>query len=198
MPRSPEFDRDEVLNKALDLFWSDGYEASSISKLLDVMELNRGSLYSAFRDKRSLFREVMLHYVNRATVWINKTLIEMPDPFEAFREFFYEATLCEENGGTDGCLLFNTITELTNTMPELADEAGDYMFQIRELFVQRLNEAKDKNMLKDPDCDIDTQADFLLGILAGFRVLCKMNFDTEALKKATDTALESVFNDKIH
>lgn len=193
MPRSPEFNRSDVLDKALDQFWSDGYEASSISKLLEVMELNRGSLYSAFRDKRSLFKEVMAHYVNRVSVWITRTLVETVDPLEALREFFYEAVLCEENGGTDGCLLFNTITELNNTMPELSDEAGDHMLQIRELFVKRLSEAKQKNMLRESNHDIDAQADFLLGVLAGFRVLCKMNYDAETLKNATDTALDGVF-----
>jgi len=56
MARPIQFDRDDVLNKALGLFWSDGYEASSVSRLLNVMRLNRGGLYSSFSDKRTLFK----------------------------------------------------------------------------------------------------------------------------------------------
>ena len=56
MARPIQFDREDVLNKALGLFWSDGYEASSISRLLSVMGLNRGSLYSSFSDKRTFVK----------------------------------------------------------------------------------------------------------------------------------------------
>ena len=194
MPRPPQFDRNEALNKALDLFWSDGYEASSISKLLDTMDLNRGSLYSTFRDKRSLFELAMAQYVQNLSELTDRTLVKIPDPLEALREFFYQAFIGGDGKKANGCLLFNTITELTNTMPAIANEASDYLLEVRELFLKRLIEAKNKNMLNE-DKDVDAQANFLLGVLAGFRVLCKMNFDANALKEVIDLAFSNVFKE---
>lgn len=193
MPRLPEFDRTEVLDKALGLFWSNGYESSSISKLLDVMNINRGSLYSAFGDKRSLFQEVMGHYAKSLEGLISSTLIDIEDPLQALQAFYYGAFLADdEERLSKGCLLFNTISELSGTMPELADEAGAYLFQVRELFLKRLLEARDKSMI-DEGKNLEVQADYLLAMLSGLRTLCKMGFDRAVLKQVIDTALDGFY-----
>ena len=55
MARQREFDREEVLDRALEAFWARGYEATSIQELVDCMGLQRGSLYNTFGDKHGLF-----------------------------------------------------------------------------------------------------------------------------------------------
>jgi TetR/AcrR family transcriptional regulator, transcriptional repressor for nem operon len=194
MPRTQEFDRSDVLDKALSLFWSDGYEASSISKLLGVMDLNRGSLYLAFRDKSTLFKEVLGHYFQDCLSGLFiPTLIEIDNPAVALREFFYRGLLYNDVATNfKGCLLCNTVSELSNTNPDIAGEANNYLLQLRDLFLQRLIEAKAMGMIGRRK-DIDKQADFLLGVLAGLRLQCKMGFDREALKSTIDTALDSIF-----
>ena len=63
MPRPPEYNRIDVVNAAMQVFWAEGYESSSIQKLLSAMGLNRGSLYAAFGDKEGLFLEALDMYV---------------------------------------------------------------------------------------------------------------------------------------
>src|SRR5215471_13144873 len=60
-PRS--FDRDEVLARAMQVFWEKGYEAASMQDLLTAMNLSSPSLYAAFGDKESLFIEAVERYV---------------------------------------------------------------------------------------------------------------------------------------
>ncbi len=48
MARRIEFDYDSVLENAMQQFWREGYEASSVQKLLDVTGINRGTLYNSF------------------------------------------------------------------------------------------------------------------------------------------------------
>ena len=195
MARAQKFDRSDVLDKALDLFWMRGYEASSISKLLNVMGLNRGSLYCAFKDKRSLYQEVLEHYYQglRTELFI-PTLVEISDPLESIREFFYR-TLLHDNAPirARGCLLFNAISELSHNDPGLSDDASGYIFELRTLFVNKLIEAK-KLGLSDGSKSTETQADFLLGILAGLRVQSKMGVSLEVVKEAIDSALSCVFH----
>lgn len=192
MARLPEFDRTEVLDKALDLFWSDGYESSSISKLLDVMDINRSSLYSAFGDKRGLFREILGHYFLTLEDLFSRTLIEIKDPLHALQAFYYGALLTgDEEKLFKGCLFFNTVSELNSTMPELADEAAVYLLQIRELFLKRLLDARDKGMI-DKGKNLEVQADYLLAVLSGLRSLCKMGVDRAVLKQVIDTAFGSL------
>lgn len=194
MPRPIQFDRNDVLNKALGLFWSDGYAASSISRLLNVMNLNRGSLYSSFTDKRALFKEALDFYFKSIfSALLKPNLIEIDDPAESIREFFYHA-LIHENPKilSKGCFLFNTVSELSNTEPDLANDANNYLFEIRELFALRLEEAKSLGLV-DNSGNSEAQANYLMGVLAGLRLQCKMGLGKEELKKTIDRALDSVF-----
>src|ERR1700730_2144482 len=62
MARQKEFDRDEVLHKAMEVFWSRGYEASSIQDLVKRMGINRQSLYDTFGDKHTLYLQALDRY----------------------------------------------------------------------------------------------------------------------------------------
>ena len=62
MPRPKEFNPDDAIEKAMHVFWHKGYEATSMEDLLTAMDLNRGSLYDTFGDKRQLFLKVMDRY----------------------------------------------------------------------------------------------------------------------------------------
>ena len=66
MARPREFDEASALDAAMDCFWKDGYEATSVRDLAARMGITGASLYNAFGDKRSLFREVLQRYAERA------------------------------------------------------------------------------------------------------------------------------------
>lgn len=71
MPRPKEFIPGEAIEKAMQVFWHKGYEATSMEDLLNAMDLNRGSLYDTFGDKRQLFLKVVgpvLHHLRRLEV----------------------------------------------------------------------------------------------------------------------------------
>lgn len=193
MPRLPEFDRDEVLDSALQVFWSEGYEASSINKLLDAMGINRGSLYGAFTDKASLFREVTAVYARGVGELVEKTLVDISDPVEALQQFFYQAFLdADELTTSRGCLLFNTISELNHNFPEMAQEASSYMKGAREVILRRLTEAQENGQLSS-EKNPDTQADYLLAMIAGLRILCKMGSGKDEIKSVIDTTLGALW-----
>ncbi|MEM6304020.1 MAG: TetR/AcrR family transcriptional regulator [Pseudomonadota bacterium] len=62
MARPREFDTDEALERAMEVFWRHGYEDASLPDLLEGMGLTRGSLYKAFKDKKSLFLMILERY----------------------------------------------------------------------------------------------------------------------------------------
>lgn len=53
--RPKEFGRQETLGKGMQVFWAKGYKAASVHELLEAIDINRGSMYDTFGDKRSLF-----------------------------------------------------------------------------------------------------------------------------------------------
>jgi TetR/AcrR family transcriptional repressor of nem operon len=191
--RVREFDRTDVVNKALNLFWSDGYNASSISKLIDVMGINRGSLYATFHSKASLFSEAMTSFKDSSWDFDSLRLVGIEDPLEDIRGFYYSKFLNDSETILNGCLLFNTVSELSNTLPEVAGEARDHLLELRSLFLKRLTEARDSGMI-DKEKDLDVQADYLLAMIAGLRTLSKMGFDRVSLKKMIDTTVDEISN----
>jgi AcrR family transcriptional regulator len=74
--RPRAFDRDEALDKALDVFWRQGYETSSIAELCHAMGINPPSLYAAFGNKESLFRQTLDRYVAKVSVDIQAALAQ--------------------------------------------------------------------------------------------------------------------------
>src|SRR5260221_5887730 len=62
MARPREFDRDEVLERAMSVFWSKGFTATSTSDLVEAMQIGRQSMYDSFGDKRALYLEALAHY----------------------------------------------------------------------------------------------------------------------------------------
>ena len=79
MPRPKEFNPDDAIEKAMQVFWYKGYEATSMEDLLTAMDLNRGSRYGTFDDKRQLTLKVMDRYCH-GFVAEKFSLLDQPRP----------------------------------------------------------------------------------------------------------------------
>jgi AcrR family transcriptional regulator len=72
--RPREFDADEVLDRALEVFWRKGYEGASLSELTEAMGINRPSLYAAFGNKEELFRKALDRYADGPAAYTREAL----------------------------------------------------------------------------------------------------------------------------
>src|SRR6202000_934506 len=72
MGRPRDFDPDQALEPAMEVFWEKGYEGASLSDLTEAMGINRPSLYAAFGDKEALFRRVMERYAEGAASYLHR------------------------------------------------------------------------------------------------------------------------------
>ena len=113
MARHKEFDREEALQKAMEVFWARGYEAASIQDLVAKMGINRQSLYDTFGDKHTLFLQALDRYQEVESRKL-LDLLERPGSVKkALRQLFsvvVEGSLCGE--GRRGCLMGNAMSEL--------------------------------------------------------------------------------------
>jgi AcrR family transcriptional regulator len=114
-PRS--FDRDDVLARAMLLFWKHGYDATSVSLLTEAMGIGAPSLYAAFGDKRGLFKEALDRYMATYGSFM-RALPEEADPRAAIERLLLEAAAMFTGGDhPPGCMI---ITSATNCGPESA------------------------------------------------------------------------------
>src|SRR5213075_2124987 len=88
MARHKEFDRDEALQKAMEVFWSRGYEAASIQELVEHMGINRQSLYDTFGDKHALYLKALDRYREVESRKLFELLGRGGSVKKAFRQLF--------------------------------------------------------------------------------------------------------------
>src|SRR5919112_6033196 len=74
--RPREFEPDEALARALEVFWNQGYEGASLGELTAAMGINRPSLYAAFGNKEALFRKALDRYVNERMTFMRSAIEE--------------------------------------------------------------------------------------------------------------------------
>ena len=89
MARPREFDETTVLEAAMNCFWAQGFEQTSVRDLAERMGITGASLYNAFGHKRSLYRQAFVHYLTQ-TVRDRVTRLEKLPPARAIRTFFDE------------------------------------------------------------------------------------------------------------
>ncbi len=111
MARTKEFETADVVSKAVGVFWTKGFEATSIQDLVDAMGINRGSIYDTFGDKAGLFDAAIRQYQNEAP---SQRLIDSAKSGEPRKEIeLFFTSLRKRCSSPYGCLVTNTITELS-------------------------------------------------------------------------------------
>jgi AcrR family transcriptional regulator len=104
--RPREFDRDQALETAMRLFWSRGYEPTSISDLTSAIGITPPALYGAFGDKKRLFLEAVQHYEQVIGCFAHKALTDEPTAELAIRRLLLEAMKSfTEPKNPKGCLV---------------------------------------------------------------------------------------------
>ena len=113
MPRVKLFDENEVLFKAMNLFWKQGYSATSVQDLVSHLGINRASIYSTFGDKDQLFKKSFELYRKINTEGLTQFFQSRPNVKKGFSELFdlaiQEAVQDKDN---KGCFVVNATTEL--------------------------------------------------------------------------------------
>ena len=189
MPRPKEFNPDDALEKALQVFWHKGYEATSMEDLLTAMNLNRGSLYDTFGDKRQLFLKVMDRYCH-GFIDEKLSLLDQPGPaLQTLRRFIHgmiEATLADPQ--RRGCLIANTVMELSPHEKDIAGKVCKALKMGEDAFFKVLTRAKAQGELR-ADQDPRVLARFLVTMMQGTIVMIKSGASADVVKQTTETAL---------
>ena len=194
MPRTIDFDRHEVLFNAMMLFNEKGYAACSVQNLLDAMALNRGSLYAAFGDKRTLYLEALNLYEQLFIEGFEGFLLSGESPIQNIHAFFDMAFLgLTEEQLRVGCLFVNTIVEMTDIDQDLVDTAGLKLGRLEAALENALKRAQEIGELRS-DKDPVAMGRFLGSTIKGLRITCKQTQDKELIGSIIKTALSVIEN----
>lgn len=192
MARPAEFIREDVVDAAMHLFWTRGYESSSVQQLLDVMHINRGSMYAAFGDKRSLFVEALEKYVGDGLQFTRECLVESHDPLQGLRKLLASALLDQTDDELrKGCLLINTVIEQAHIDGELATAAARHMQQFQCGLQYCLERAQQQGQIP-ASVDPAQKAQFVRMGYMGMRVMQREGASREVIEKLLDELLDGL------
>ncbi|GAB4515813.1 MAG: TetR/AcrR family transcriptional regulator [Roseibium sp.] len=129
------------MDKATVLFWEVGYEAASLSALLDAMEITRGSFYKAFGDKHSVYLAALDHYNDKV---VGGTVLYLGDPANGSgRErilglFDSIARSVRDTGDRLGCFLCNAVVDKAAADPAVEDRLQAMTYRLEGAFRRAL------------------------------------------------------------
>ena len=190
MSRNKEFDETVVVRKAMEVFWKQGYEKTSMQDLVDHMGIHRRSIYDTFGSKRSLFLASLADYESMVSQGFTKIISHAPTVKQAIRDIFNNVIQSVESIDTPiGCLSVNTATELSSLDPEIKQIVTNMFKNTEQMFQNMLEEGQEKGELSD-SLNTTVTAQYLHTNLVGFRVLVKTDYSKEELERILDLVVK--------
>ncbi|WP_194850476.1 TetR/AcrR family transcriptional regulator [Nonlabens antarcticus] len=175
MARKKEYKEEEVLEKAMNLFWHNSYESTSMQMLEKEMGINKFSIYSSFGSKHGLFIECLKCY----KIKVNRVLQKFKNASEGvadIKQFFKDSIDIDgEEKKLKGCLLTNTYNEFSESEDLIIREQMiSFMDNLKSLFILKLK----MNLDKDEET-VMKQANFLLLAKHGLAAAARVNSPEE-------------------
>lgn len=189
MPRVKLFDEKEVLTKAMNLFWKQGYAATSVKDLVDQLGINRASLYDTFGDKDQLFKKAFELYRTTNLEHLNQFFQNHSNVKDGFSLLFENAILeAVHDVERKGCFVVNTTTELVPNDDSILSILEKNKRDFENLFYQYLKSGKESGQLTTSQ-DLKKLASLLYVLYNGIRVVAKVRPNKKELKESVDVAL---------
>jgi TetR/AcrR family transcriptional regulator, transcriptional repressor for nem operon len=192
MPRAKEFDEAEVLDQALELFRARGFKHTSFSDLVDELGVSRQSLYDTYGDKQALYHQALKRYFTRGIDQMRRALDSDERPIrDSLGQLFGGMIdgLC--TNGSPGCLMVNSMVELSPHDADVRALAQEHARSIEGLFASRLAAAQRKGEIaksKDPVA----LARFLYNNLLGIAVATRALGEKDGLRQTVQLALQAL------
>lgn len=188
--RPSAFDHEEALEKALQVFWSRGYEGASMAELSEAMGINRPSIYAAYGNKEELFRKALNKYMAGPTAYVAEVMKEPTAKRVAERLLTKSVDFLTNRGRPRGCMIaVGTLFCGEDSEPiqaALISYRQDYENALRA----RFDLAKSQNDLPQ-NADAAVLAKYLATVHQGLSVQARSGATKDELLAVVEQALKS-------
>ncbi|MRS88495.1 TetR family copper-responsive transcriptional repressor ComR [Enterobacteriaceae bacterium RIT714] len=188
--RPKVFDRDAALDKAMTLFWQHGYEATSLSDLVEATGAKAPTLYAEFTNKEGLFRAVLDRYITRfaakheAQLFCEEKTVE-----QALQDYFAAVAACFTSKDTPaGCFMINTSATLAASSKEIANTVKSRHAMQEETLGEFLRQRQSRGEIPT-QCNTVELTQFLCCVLQGMSISAREGASLEKLQSITRTTL---------
>lgn len=190
MARTKEFDPDAALQKALELFWERGYEATSMADLVAHLGIARASIYATFGTKRDLYLKALDRYLEHNNV---VERLSQPGPalpaIRALLDAYVAQDLADRRHR--GCMVVNTAVEFASRDPAVARKVASSWDGLETALTSALVRARAQGEIP-PGSDPPALARFLLVTMQGLRVVGRADPDPRRLRDTVEQTMAAL------
>lgn len=187
MARSKEFEEQAVLDKAMKLFWEQGYEKTSMNDLVEHMGIHRRSLYDTFTDKHSLFLRAIDRFDERISARLTSGIRRSHTAKEAVR-FVFDFMIYGEEDVPPGCMIVNSAAELAMRDGEVDAKAVCAFEKTEELLAEIITWGQ-QNGEFTTDYEAKELAESLHNAMTGIRVMVRTSVSKEKIERIAKQAM---------
>jgi AcrR family transcriptional regulator len=173
MPRNKSYEREEVLERAMETFWKNGYEATSVRDLEREMGINQFSIYSSFTSKKNLFLEALKKYRQYVAEKSFGPIMNEGATLSDISNFMHDFIRVSTQGDVKrGCLVVNTAGEVGSSDEDIARALRAYFEFVKEIIAGVIRNAITAGELSQ-GIDVEKYSSYLLGVFQGLSVAAK-------------------------
>lgn len=185
------FQDNELILKAQQVFWEKGYHATSLNDLSQATGAGAGSLYNTFKGgKKELFKKALLQRMED----FNRFKLQLENsgqPVELIKGFFRDIAMAKENSHLKGCIVANTLVEMTFLDQELENDAIHILKQTEKLFIAAIKQAQDNGQMHSR-LPAETLGKYLITFWCGINSLRRMYPNKKILAEQIELQLQLI------
>ncbi len=190
MGRNVEFNEDEKVEKAMNVFWEKGYNATSMQDLVDAMQINRSSLYNTIGDKQQLFLKCISSYSDSLMCETMQKVRQEKSPLQALvnliRDKAHWIVDCEK-----GCLGMKTIFEMAPNDSEVRNLMSKNHETYLKFLAGIIQKAIDAGEI-DADEDAMLMAEYITMSFTGWKQSYILHGDPIKIKKMSEYLIRNI------
>ncbi|WP_440119354.1 TetR/AcrR family transcriptional regulator [Paenibacillus sp. QZ-Y1] len=190
MARSKEFEESVVLDKAMRLFWEQGYEKTSMTDLVKHMGIHRRSLYDTFGDKHTLFLKSVELYDRQISTALAAGVKHSKTATEAL-QFIVGLLVNREENPASGCLIVNSTVELAAHDVDINNRSMEMFSNAEQLFKNIILWGQQDGEFTS-EYDAGELAEYLHNVYVGLRVITKTSITKEKLLRIANLSLQLI------
>jgi TetR/AcrR family transcriptional repressor of nem operon len=188
MARKREFDEVEALKQAMQLFWVQGYEKTSMEDLVNHMGVHRKSIYDTFGNKHELFIKVLEYYKTAIGQQMLQHIANKESALDKIRALFEFSKINSEEQAK-GCLVVNTAVELSLHDEVIAQIVRTNFDETEKVIYQLLQQGQTTGEFSS-QLDLAVTTKFIHNALIGIRVQLKTTEEQQKLQPIIDMTLQ--------
>ncbi|MCF6407094.1 TetR/AcrR family transcriptional regulator [Chitinophaga filiformis] len=184
------FDEKEVVDKAVNVFWTKGYETASADELLEAMGIGKGSFYLAFKGgKKELYEKSLRQYAGNFDKQLLHDLSVSKDPIQLIKDFFMALADDPKSKQMKGCYIGNALVQLSDGDADTKLIAAELLASVEGIFTDVIRKAQEEKRLKNK-AKPEVLGKYLINLWNGVNVTRRSNPGYEHLREVLEMSLQ--------